>query len=1066
MHSWHTRIPSVVLVVLLFTADVTCSLLAALSVHGWSWASLNAAWPSGLGRFSSDAVDGLLLAAFRLVVLVGLALAAIRWGTPAHELAADKRKKIVKQRDEVRRKWNKQHGLPEDDGPLTQGDEEQRAGVLPPSVATTDSPVLPVSPVQSLKQPLLNVQEQQQARVLHSSAAARVETWDSSSDLPSSLAAAREAFERTLPPLPPELVLSDPEKLVLSRRAAWWRRLFVALLFGVATCLQAYLGVKLVGFRFTNEWTQGVLMAAVIICINAEQSVLRHIIEHLTQEEGYLILALHPHRVHFDESSVGHWGPKRSRCDLCRSRIRASYRCRKCDFDCCDRCFSKKDKARGEGQLRGDKGAREELEVSSTGYMLRALKLARPHSTLIGVAVVCLLATSAASIALPNYQGKIIDDVVKGRTETFKNDVKLFVLISVGLGLFGGVRSLAFNIVGAHISNDVRNRLFKSIVVQDISFFDGVATGELTSRLSSDTAAMTSPMQTVLSATLSNILMLGGGFVMCIVTSWRLTVLAMTSIYPIIIITRAYSSWSSLINKQIWAALGDASTVANQAISNIRTVRSFGTEQREIGKYTAATGDALDKSIRDAYANGGTYALTNYLDLATSVLLLWYGGSVAMGEFSGSLTVGKLITFQLYWGQMNSAYSSLISVLNSFTRASGAAQRVLTLMDSLPDINPEGGVELEEVKGELRLDNVSFAYQMRPDNPVLKGVSLTIPANSVFALVGRSGGGKSTIVALLQRFYDVQQGRILLDGNDFKDLKLSSLHSHMAVVTQTTELFAGTIKENLIYGLEDGKWSMSDVEDACRQANAHDFIMQFEEGYETRVGERGVRLSGGQKQRLSIARAMLRKARLLYLDEATSSLDAESEALVQEALDALIARGHCTILLVAHRLSTVMNAHQIAVLDGGKIAESGTHDELVQRGGIYARLVQRQLARKANLIEEEEHEASSPKHAAASGSAGSKAGAEPNGADGAAAASASRPGMTRLEREASEQARRAKLDAVDNFDALFEEDGDANDGAAAQTKAGTKPSPSPSSSPVSGGSTNSARARRRSPEEE
>ena len=189
---------------------------------------------------------------------------------------------------------------------------------------------------------------------------------------------------------------------------------------------------------------------------------------------------------------------------------------------------------------------------------------------------------------------------------------------------------------------------------------------------------MTSPMQTVLSSTLSNLLLLVGGFVMCVLTSWRLTVLAMTSIYPIIILTRAYAKWSSQINKQIWAALGDASTVANMAISNIRTVRSFGTEELEIHKYTDATTEALDKSILDAYANGGTYALTNYLDLGTTVLLLWYGGAVALGQYSGSLTIGGLVTFQLYWNMLNGAYTSLVSVLNSFTRASGAAQRVLT----------------------------------------------------------------------------------------------------------------------------------------------------------------------------------------------------------------------------------------------------------------------------------------------------------------------------------------------------------------------------------------------------
>lgn len=550
MHAWQSRKGRLALVALLFITDITVSVLLCFSVHGWSRHRLAQSWATAdaIKEFSRDAADLVMLALIRVAVLTALAWSAVRWGTPAHERAADARRAAIAAREQAWRKWQRQQGLTDRSGL----DEEQR-GAAAATLAGADDK----------RQPLLSVQEQRQLRVLNSDSAAtpleHAVSWTAEED-------ARAAFERTLPPLPVAPELSDPEKLVQSRGASIRRNVLVALLFAVATGMQVYLGVKMVGFSFTSEWTQGLLMAAGIVAINAEQSLLRQVVEHLTAEEGYLFTALHPHRIYYDETAAGHW------CDLCRSRIRAAYRCKKCDFDCCPRCFKKKDRSRGEGQLRGERGTKDEQEVSSVSYMLRALKLAWPHKWIIFLAFACLLATSAASIVLPNYQGSILDSVIQGDKSRFASMIKLYIFISVGQGLVGGVRALAFNIVGSHIANDVRNRLFKAIVVQDIVYFDGVSTGELTSRLSSDTAAMTSPMQTVLSATLSNFLLLVGGFAMCLVTSWRLTVLALTSIYPIVIITRVYATWSSQINKQIWAALGDASTVANQAISNIRTV--------------------------------------------------------------------------------------------------------------------------------------------------------------------------------------------------------------------------------------------------------------------------------------------------------------------------------------------------------------------------------------------------------------------------------------------------------------------------------------------------------------
>lgn len=288
---------------------------------------------------------------------------------------------------------------------------------------------------------------------------------------------------------------------------------------------------------------------------------------------------------------------------------------------------------------------------------------------------------------------------------------------------------------------------------------------------------------------------------------------------------------------------------------------------------------------------------------------------------------------------------------------------MFALMDSLPDIDIDAGrrVSADEIQGELVLDNVSFSYQMRPTTKVLNAVNLVIPAGSTCALVGRSGGGKSTLVNMILRFYDPKEGVIRLDGVPLSDLCLKDVRRQIGVVQQNTELFGGTIEENITYGLEPGSWTRADVIQAARNACAHDFIKDFPEGYMTRVGERGVRISGGQKQRIAIARVFLRKPRIMLLDEATSALDSESEAKVQEALDKLMAgdglgdkstlANRRTIILVAHRLSTVMNADQIVVVDNGCIVERGTHDELIAANGAYAKLVARQLKKKNSIVD-------------------------------------------------------------------------------------------------------------------
>jgi len=306
----------------------------------------------------------------------------------------------------------------------------------------------------------------------------------------------------------------------------------------------------------------------------------------------------------------------------------------------------------------------------------------------------------------------------------------------------------------------------------------------------------------------------------------------------------------------------------------VRTIKAMSTEDHETGMYHKMSNIALQTGIKDAWGSAGLNTIQSYMDLAANVLVLWYGGWLAM-KADGRMTPGKLITYQLYWNMMDGAYKSLIEMVTSFTRAAGAAQRVFSLMDSLPDIDTTVGMEVprEGIRGHLLIANIRFTYQMRPDEEVIKGVTLDIPAGSTCALVGRSGSGKSTLVHLMLRFYDPSGGCIRLDGTPLTDWNLRQVHRSMAVVAQDTQLFAKSILENLTYGLEPGSWTMEDVYESCRNACAHEFIMGFPDTYETRVGERGVRISGGQKQRIAIARCFLRKAKILFLDEATSALD-------------------------------------------------------------------------------------------------------------------------------------------------------------------------------------------------
>ena len=558
---------------------------------------------------------------------------------------------------------------------------------------------------------------------------------------------------------------------------------------------------------------------------------------------------------------------------------------------------------------------------------------------------------------LPTLQGSLFDALFVGHSScaaggddcgalkrTFVQLVMSYMAVSIVKGLLTGGQELCFELLGPRLVTRVQSLVFSTTVLQDIAFFDGVRAGDLISRLDRDVYYMVRPLEHTLSSSLSGLITLAGGGLMCFVTSWRLSMLAFVTVLPMGFVTHAYATWSGRINREIVQHYSDATAVAHEALGNIRTVRSVSSEEAEVEKHRTSLEHALRKGVRDAVYGSLATSFNSHLELGSSVMMLWCGGLIAMSEAGEPITVGDLIKFQLYCNLMNSALGSLNDVFSSLAKSAGAAERVLSLLDLRPDIPHASGLDVQHsiARWDVRFEAVVFRYQMRPATAVLRGLSFQVDEGSVTALVGRSGGGKSTVIHLLLRYYDPSAGRISLGGVDLRTLSLRSVHRATGLVSQDTQLFNATLRENIGYGTPS--FTQDELEAAARAAQAHEFISSFEDGYLTRVGDRGQRLSGGQRQRIAIARCLLRKPRLLLLDEATSALDTESEGLVQKALDGLIRSGDRTaVILVAHRLSTVVNASQILMIDDGVAVERGTHEQLLAARGAYASLVENQL---------------------------------------------------------------------------------------------------------------------------
>jgi ATP-binding cassette subfamily B protein len=575
----------------------------------------------------------------------------------------------------------------------------------------------------------------------------------------------------------------------------------------------------------------------------------------------------------------------------------------------------------------------------------RLAALARPEAGALLAGTVFLALASAAGLLYPQAIRLVIDGALgRGGSGILGGGPGLVDRAAIALGALalvqggaGALRNILFSLAGERVVARLRRDVHRHILDQELAFFDERRTGELTSRLASDTATLQNAVSANVSMALRNLAMAVGGIGFLFYTSPVLTLLMLTVVPAVAVGAVVYARRIRRLSRDTQDALAAAGEIAEESISGIRTVRSFDAEEREAARYGGAIQRAYALARRRVLAGSAFFAGALGGAYVAAALVLWYGGRLVARD---ALSVGGLTSFLVYTLLVAMSLGVLADLWADFHRALGAAERVFELQDRVPRIPTGGGSTPVRVEGHLSLESVGFSYPSRPDTPVLRGLDLDIRAGQVVALVGPSGAGKSTVAALVARLYDPDRGRIRLDGRDLRELDPHWLRQRIGAVSQEPILFSTTVAANVRYGRPGA--SDAEVEAAARAANAHEFIARFPEAYSTQVGERGVQLSGGQKQRVAIARAVLKDPRILLLDEATSALDAESEHLVKEALERLMAGR--TTLIIAHRLSTVMGADRVVVLEAGQVVQHGSHASLLHEDGPYRRLVERQFA--------------------------------------------------------------------------------------------------------------------------
>lgn len=574
--------------------------------------------------------------------------------------------------------------------------------------------------------------------------------------------------------------------------------------------------------------------------------------------------------------------------------------------------------------------------------LVRIFALSKSYRTRFYTATGLVLIGSGIWLSVPLGLRQLLDAVFE------QGDARLLNLLSLGLialfflqALFTFTGNYHLEWVGERVITDLRKKVYEHLHRLGFKFFAENRLGEITSRLTNDVGSIRTALTDSLPQLLTISFSLIGSVSLMVVLNWRLSAVIFVTVPFITVATRYFGQKIRKLSRSIQDELAESTAVAEDALGAVRLVKAFVREDYEVERYSQAIEKLFQAARRKVALTQVFWSGVGIMFMGTLVIIFWYGGREVLAD---RLTAGDLVAFIVYALNISRSISQISRLYTAVNTAAGASERIFELLEEVPEIQDQDGAQiLEKVKGELSVRDLGFAYES--DRPILKNISFEVEAGQTIALVGPSGAGKSTLLNLLPRFYDPQEGEILVDGVNIKEVTVKSLRNHISIVPQEVHLFGTTIKENIRYG----KLNATDEEiiAAAKDANAHEFISQIPEGYDSLIGEKGVKLSGGQRQRLAIARAILKNPEILLLDEATSSLDSESESLVQEALY-LLMKGRTTFV-IAHRLSTVQHADRILVLENGKIVEDGTHQQLLELGGLYSRLYELQFRDIENM---------------------------------------------------------------------------------------------------------------------